>query len=1811
MNAKYLTLLFGVMILICNRAIAENATVKITASTAQGLSLKVTTGEYQMKEVVEGGTRYVQFTDPTVGKLTRAGLPELPVESYLIAIPPFADVAVEIEHPQFVTIAGQMIHPAPSFELGKDSTEPIKAVHIPSYDQLGNSFYPSSIAEATEVTIFRYQRIAGILFYPYQYNPATQELRKCISVQINIHFKENESLRSNFIAAPFVEDPYFEKLYRTSLLNYTTARQWRVQLVPQSSQGGTDSTRDWFQVGQPYCKISVGVDGIHTITAADLQNIGVNTASIDPKTFKMFCRGVQIPIFVKGESVGRFDANDPASGIEFFGTRNYGAIEYLDRYTDTTVYWLTWGGESGKRFAVQPTPPLTSVLSSSFPAKLHFEENIEYYPGGGDLVLQNQSEYVNGEGWYWQRIQNGRTKSFTFSLDNRVTQGAPEYKVWLRFQGSTVHQTSPDHKLQLTLNGTAIGQVYFDGYDDTIAVLSIPADKFLDGKNTLQIQSLSASSEETYFDWIEIEYPRKFIAVNDSILFCIKGSDSPYVQAFTITGFTDSSIYVYRLTTPQKLIRGIVTTSGSQFAVSFQDTVKNGDTFIVVSDIAKKKPGSVMKKSFTDIRVNPIGADYILITHRSFEEQAQRLAQHRQAHDKLRTAIIDVEDIYDEFNYGFFSPEPIREFLRYVYQNWKSPPPAYLLLLGDANWDYKYHRGSQRPNYVPAYGYPVSDSWYVMFGTPQNLLPQLFIGRLSCESKEQAQMLVEKVLSYDGELPLALWNKRFMIITTAGGFDTTETQRFAQEAEDIFQRYVIPPPMAGIPVRLFQTNLDVQSFERAQEIQNAIADGAVWISFIGHAGTNTWANGINSPIQLQNRFRKAYLISDFSCSTVRFAEPDIDAFAEVFTQVKEGGAIAYIGESGFGFTNALSLLRDGMYRGIVLDSIRTFGEALFASKVNLWQHYGQNPQNIVLRESIEQFSLLGDPAQRIQIATLPDLAVSKENIVVSNLRPNDLEDSLGIAVQITNFGLVSNDSLLVVASDRYKSTSIALLQKKIPMVRNIDSLYFALPIFRKAGTHTIDIQLDPPNNIVELSKINNTASADIVIFSNSISMVKPLPFADVPRAELVVLNPTFAPPADSYISFELDTVQTFGSRGKLTFDNVSLGKLTTRLSAPSLSRDVSYYWRARLVSGLEFSDWITSSFALRSQAVTSTWSQRSKNAFDQNQNWNVSVQQQVALEKRKLPVKIISGAVCSGFRVSIFLDSVDVLTGSTLWGYNFAIMDKSAGNLMQLYITGPLFQNPNGKAQQLYDFIQNLPEGTFVCGGIHDDGSVGRTEKFNQAMEMIGSKYIRQVGFRDSWAIIGRKGAAIGSVVEGYKKSPGILPDYSCDPGGPDSLKTPIVLYDTLQIKPRAGRMLTPAIGPSTFWRTLSVDVDTSGAGTHFTVDIIGIKKNGQDTIQCIDLSKTNNLAFIDAKVYPKIQLVGNFSSADGNNSPIFKGWSVEYNPPPELALNYQVVKASADSVLEGENILFSTDVYNVGFIPADSVKVNFAVTDPDSGRRIFYSTTIPRIEADSFRTVTAQLNTVGKLGGQAFFVEIDPEDKITELYESNNLYTLPFFVRKDTIRPVMDVTFDGIQIFDGDFVSAHPEILIQLIDNSPLPINDTANVRLVLDDKPVYYALNPAIQFSQVSGNVRARVTYKPALSDGEHTLQVMAKDASGNYVDTTAYQILFKVSNESKLLNVFNYPNPFSQYTYFTFTLTGSKLPDEMTIKIYTVAGRLIKDIAIPVSQLRLGFNRIYWDGRDQDGDVLANGVYLYKMIIKNGDKTETAIQKLAVMK
>lgn len=124
-------------------------------------------------------------------------------------------------------------------------------------------------------------------------------------------------------------------------------------------------------------------------------------------------------------------------------------------------------------------------------------------------------------------------------------------------------------------------------------------------------------------------------------------------------------------------------------------------------------------------------------------------------------------------------------------------------------------------------------------------------------------------------------------------------------------------------------------------------------------------------------------------------------------------------------------------------------------------------------------------------------------------------------------------------------------------------------------------------------------------------------------------------------------------------------------------------------------------------------------------------------------------------------------------------------------------------------------------------------------------------------------------------------------------------------------------------------------------------------------------------------------------------------------------------------------------------------------------------------------------------------------------------------------------------------------------------------------------------------------------YELIVTGKDASNNPAGKISYSVEFTVINKPMISNLLNYPNPFSTSTAFVFTLTGSEIPTNFKIQILTVTGRVVREITgDELGPIRIGRNitEYKWDGTDQFGQRLANGVYLYRVVsMLNGKKLD----------
>ena len=212
-----------------------------------------------------------------------------------------------------------------------------------------------------------------------------------------------------------------------------------------------------------------------------------------------------------------------------------------------------------------------------------------------------------------------------------------------------------------------------------------------------------------------------------------------------------------------------------------------------------------------------------------------------------------------------------------------------------------------------------------------------------------------------------------------------------------------------------------------------------------------------------------------------------------------------------------------------------------------------------------------------------------------------------------------------------------------------------------------------------------------------------------------------------------------------------------------------------------------------------------------------------------------------------------------------------------------------------------------------------------------------------------------------------------------------------------------------------------------------------------------------------------------------------------------------------------------------------------------------------------------------------------------------------------MDITFDGIHILNRDIVSAKPDIVIKLKDENFSSLLDdttlvTLQVRFPNGSLHRYYFKNDTLQFipagQSTNSDNTATVNFKPWFHvDGEYELIVTGKDKSDNPAGNIGSRTVFEVINKPMISNMLNYPNPFTTSTAFVFTVTGIEVPQNIKIEIMTITGKIVREITkdeLGVLHIGRNITGFKWDGTDQYGQKLANGIYLYRVVTNLNGKS-----------
>lgn len=1552
----------------------------------------------------------------------------------------------------------------------------------------------------------------------------------------------------------------------------------------------------WIDYTKDYIKMGVGKDGTYRLSYDQLLNHLKELNQIDPSTFQMFCKGKEIPIYVKGEGDLKFDVTDY---IEFIGLRNYGGQhrkindyntpynEYINRYSDTTVVWLTWGKQKGLRVKLHQIASGTGTTTINYYNHfLHYEENIWFDFSTDQLVRRQLPEWIENETWGWRNQGTGNL-DLPFIISNLVPNKIARAYIKIQSYAADIEKSAHQVGLKVNTNATVYDSIFFDRNKQRLISAVFNSNLLTNGNN--KITSISfptkASLNSVYHDWYEMEYPRSLTISNDSIVFRFYDYKNTNQVNYEIGGYKNSPISLYKYRDMYDVAK-ISNQNINGAKILFTDVTDSTLYYSIVPESKTLLPKIYSRKKFINLRHAGNSANYLIITHPFLNPTALEYSSFITSNYNRLVKIVSVFDIYDEFNYGFYSPEPIKDFLQYVYSNWSTPKLEYVLLLGSANYDYYEYRNKQlpappHPNLVPSFGVPVSDYWFINWEKNNVFNPLIKIGRLPARFNEDVRQYLSKhrkfVLHKYSEL-----NKQYLFFSGGIGNNQSELDQLRNVNQFVLNNYVKKSPIGGIGKHFYKTLSPNTNFGpySITEIQNSIDSSGVFISYLGHSGTQTWDNSITDVKQLKNKVDANPLITDFGCSTAKFAEPDVTSFSEGFVMTKDGDAIAYIGNTSLGFTSSSLVAPNLFYETVLKDSVFSISEALTKSKLKLLSKYGATDVNKLF---FFTNTLVGDPIISLRIPPKPNLNIIQTNFRVENKSFTSLDDSVSISIIFKNLGRVVNKSFRIVISDQFNNQKVFETNfiKPIPLLN--DSIKVNLPIKNRAGSHTITVKLDSDSQIDELAEDDNSLETNVFVVNSAVRDLS-LSESSYTSSELKLLNP-IPRQNDNYLDVQISESSLFTNP---QISKIKYGEVLTKIDLTKLQLNKRFWIQIKPGDQSVYSFKKTFYSSLKNGILLND-----SVSFKTSLAEKLIIGHGVKLGNEQISIEAISAGFNDGNTGVVTVNNQNYVPFPNR-GHNMCVFDGESFALKSFYQFDLLF---GGQAAQTnyQKALDDLKLNDVFAIVIVDEGFYNLNATLKRKLKELGSKYVDSIGFRSSWAFVGRKGTTPQNISEGFSKL----------------FSGRAIAKSYFDKKVTQGRYTSELFGPVTQWNQLEFEFSKPNNSKIFYTLLGKNSANAIDTIVNGELSNTIiDLSIEKFKKYTYLKVIAQLNAGSSGESPELKSVYLSYKSVPELGTNYQVVSISNDSLDQGEQTNLNFSVYNVGESTASNFKVRVDLVKKDNSKETIFDQVVDSIQSEKKKDFTISYATEKITGNNQFQINIDTENSITELYKDNNFYSVPFFVKPNTKPASLKLTFDGNDIMNGDYISATPSIKIELNDESLIPITDTTHVQLYLNQKRVYFRSNEALlNYSFSSSNPKFTVEYKPKLDDGSYSFKVLGTKASGEPIDSMGIERKFVVKNSLSLLDVYNYPNPFKDDTYFTFKLT--QIPDEMRIKIFSIAGRLLKEIKLNSLELRYDFNRIHWDGRDEEGDLVANGVYLYKVILNKGEELIETTGKIAVVR
>lgn len=841
-------------------------------------------------------------------------------------------------------------------------------VGVPIFKKL--TIQEQTMARIIQTNIIRGNKIATLNIFPYRDGIIYGEVEVAISFQ--------PSGNSGNLALSSEEDKVFDPMLRSSVINYEQFKTWPIL---ERKSAAYKMAQNPFAPATVWYKIAILNEGLTKITGQILASAGLSLSNLQSDSIHLFYGGGEplqvlnskprpslneVSILIVDGDDGKFDYSDY---ILFFAESaerwRYPADSipvYLENpYTSTNYYWLAVSGnfpEKGKR--------MVSIDGSVIGTQDTIVTGGRFYARAGQnkmLMHDNETRIEDYYNWYWTD-----QSQFSFYMDLPSA---------LSSESTLVHIRAKTPSMSLSINDAPAVQILGDNPDFRF----LAGDQLQKGNNKFSVSMSSNYDSPPYLDFCELSYGGSLEGANN-ILDATINSGHDRTEISVNNNFVGIP-YIFDLSNSANpiLVSGANITS-DKIIFQYPFGSMKSRRFYLCSQGKVYSPVQIDRIAQPDFIDNAAQIDMFVIAPSQFVPGLQSYVSYRSSESDLNIKLVALEDIFNQFSFGQYDPTAIRDFLKYAYDNYPSPAPSAVLLVGDGNYDFKNYLETATQNFIPPYIHQYdstsSDDNYVYFGE-YGILDgdtshssdrgyDMMISRWPVKSGSQLNTVIAKVKSYESSTNFAPWRATVTLVAD-DEFGANEIESFHTTQTEELQKYHLPAAFRRN--KIYSWDYPFDSNRQKTAVNDAIVrsfnDGSLLINYVGHGNPDTWAHEYifsrNSDLpRLQNGDRLA-LVFTASCSIGFFDDPTREGMAEDLIRLPNAGAVATVAATRLVFAGENADFNRQFYDVLFGSDSLSICQAVYTAKL-LRQYSYSEPRPI---RNDRTYAFFGDPFLKLGV----------------------------------------------------------------------------------------------------------------------------------------------------------------------------------------------------------------------------------------------------------------------------------------------------------------------------------------------------------------------------------------------------------------------------------------------------------------------------------------------------------------------------------------------------------------------------------------------------------------------------------------------------------------------------------------------------------------------------------------------------------------------------------------------------------------------------------------------------------------------------